>query len=232
MSKQAEIYQDITEHCDILLNLLKPFAAENDTPEGRMIYQCRWLKEQVAANALALPVDDGMLSTLLYVYTNGDLCHLASSQEKYREEVEIFMNRLISLTDEGKLLLKPPYYPYALRTIEALSNLLQHAPRPLTQYEQGLIGELAQLKQLLAEGKIEPPLMSYMPGYPNFIEVEGIQRITIDDLPDGKYLYRTVANLIFEGVRPDTWLTPNDADRITRDLPALYLPGGGRAHQG
>lgn len=222
MSKKAEIYQDITENCDILLTLLKAFKAENDTPEGRMIYQCRWLKEQVAANTLPLPVDEGMLSTLLYIYTNGDLCHLASVQEKFREEVEIFMKRLIKLAKKASLLLKPAYYPYAIRTVDALLNLLNNAPRALDQYEQGLIGELTMLKQLLAEGKIEPPLMSYMPDYSNFIEVEGIKRITIDDLPDGKYLYRTVANLFFEGIRPDTWLTPEDADRITQNLAAHY----------
>ena len=225
MPNTEEQRLDIIENCAILLDgILKPFEPSNDTPEGRMIYQCRWLKERAENHDLPLPVDRGMLATLLYVYTNGEICHLASSQKKVHEEVEIFMDRLIDLTKNARLLLKPPYYPYAIRMIEALINLLRYAPRALDQYEQGLIGELETLKQLLTEGKIEPPLMSYMPGYPNFIEVEGIQRITIDDLPDGKYLYRTVANLIFEGIRPDTWRTPEEADRITRGLPAHYVP--------
>lgn len=232
MANTEEQRLDVIDNCNILLNgILKPFEQTDDTPEGRMITQLKWLKERAENHDLPLPVDEGMLSTLLYVYTNGEICHLASSEEKIRKEVEVFMNRLISLTDEGKMLLKPPYYPYALRMIDALSNLLQHAPRPLTQYEQGLIGELERLRQLLAEGKIEPPLMSYMPDYPNFIEVEGIQTITIDDLPDGKYLYRIVANLIFEGIRPDTWLTPEDADRLTRGLSETYRPGDARAQR-
>ena len=102
--------------------------------------------------------------------------------------------------------------------IEALINLLNHAGRPLSEHEQGLIPELAQLKQLLAEGEIEPPLMSYFPDYPNFREVYSLTGSSIDDLPDGKYLCKTVANLIFEGIRPDTWNTPEEAERITKTL--------------
>ncbi|MDH5653117.1 MAG: hypothetical protein OEZ39_14770 [Gammaproteobacteria bacterium] len=211
---KSEIYQDINENCDIILNLLKSFEAENDTPEGRMIYQCRWLKEQVEANSLSLPTQD-YIHTLRYVLAEQLLHHLASSEENYQKEIGVYLYRLAK-SIKNKLLLKLEYYPYALRIIDALVFLLNNASRELDKYEKGLIGELERLQYLLTSGEIEPPLMSYMPDYPNFIEVEGIQRITIDDLPDGKVLYRTVANLIFEGIRPDSWLTPEDADRETK----------------
>jgi len=81
MSKKAEIYQDIITNCDIILGLLKPYEAENDTPEGRMIYQCRWLKEQVAENTLALPTLD-YVHTLKYVSAEGLLDHLAATRTK------------------------------------------------------------------------------------------------------------------------------------------------------
>lgn len=223
MPNTEEQRLDVIDNCNILLNgILKPFEQTDDTPEGRMITQLKWLKERAENHDLPLPVDEGMLSTLLYVYTNGEICHLASSDDNkaVHEEVEIFMDRLIALAKNAQLLLKPPYYPYALRMIEALSTLLQPAPRPLSPHEQGLIGELETLKQLLADGKIEPPLMSYLPDYRNFMEVNSFVRISIDDLPNGKYLCKTVANLLFEGIRPDTWLTPEDADRITRNLVA------------
>lgn len=216
MSKEDEIYQDITKNCDIILILLKPFEAENDTPEGRMIYQCRWLKEQVAAKILPLPTKD-YIHTLNYVSAEGLLNHLASSEEAAWQEVGIFLYRLVVLVD-NKLLNTPPYYPYTIRMIEALIKLLNHPGRRLSEAEQDLIPELEQLKQLLAEGKIEPPLMSYFPDYPNFREVYSITGSSIDDLPDGKVLCKTVANLIFEGIRPDTWLTPEDADRETQHL--------------
>ncbi len=214
MPNTEEQRQDIIENCNILLNgILKPFEQTDDTPEGRMITQLKWLRERAENHDLPLPVDRGMLASLLYIYTNGDICHLASSEDKVREEVEIYMNRLISLTEEGSLLLKPPYYPYAIHMIDALINLLKHANRPLSEHEQGMIPELEQLKTLLAEGKIEPPLMSSLPDYPHFNDVYVIFESSIDDLPNGKYLCKTVANLIFEGIRPDTWSSPEEAER-------------------
>jgi hypothetical protein len=223
MPNTEEQRLDVIDTCRHLLDgILKPFAQTDDTPEGRMIIQLKWLTERAANHDLALPVDRGMLATLLYVYTNGELCNLATSPKEVHDTAERYLNRLIALTEEAQLLLKPTYYPYAIRMIDALSNLLLHAPRPLNLYEQGLIGELAVLKRLLSDGKIEPPLMSYLPAYPNFRKVYRLKESTLDDIRDGKYLCETVANLLFEGIRPDTWRTPEEADRITRDPAALY----------
>jgi len=223
MPNTEEQRLDIIDNCKILLEgILQPFDQIDDTPEGRMITQLKWLKERAENHDLPLPVDKGMLATLLYIYTNGDIRHLASSQSKVREEVEIFMKRIIKLAKNANLLLTPPYYPATIHMIEALTNLLNNAGRSLDQHEQGLIPELEQLKQHLIDGKIEPPLMNYLPDYHNFNEVN-MYKVSIDDLPDGKYLCKTVANLLFEGIRPDTWLTPEDAERITQNLPQHYL---------
>jgi hypothetical protein len=214
MPNTEEQRVDVIENCNVLLQtILKPFAQTDDTPEGRMIAQLKWLKERADNHDLPLPVDRNMLSTLLYVYTDGELCRHASSPDRVIAEIEIYMNRLISLTEEARLLLKPPYFPYAIRCIDALSMMLRTAPRPLNQHEQGLIGELMQLKQLLSGGKIEPPLCIKSP-YANFMDA----RRSVRDLPKGKLLYETVDDLIFSGIRPDTWLTPADADRETANM--------------
>lgn len=219
MPNTEEQQLDIIDNCTILLDgILKPFDQTDDTPEGRMITQLTWLKERAENDDLQLPVDSGMLATLLYVYTNGEICHLASSQKKVREEVEVFIKKLIKLAKNANLLLTPSYYPYAIRMIEALLKALRQAPRALDQYEQGLISELETLKQLLAAGRIEPPLMSYLPDYPAFRKVYRLTKSSIDDLPNGNVLCKAVANLLFEGVRPDSWLTLEDADRATRHL--------------
>jgi len=42
--------------------------------------------------------------------------------------------------------------------------------------------------------------MSYLPNYHNFNEVS-LCKISIDDLPDDKYLYKTVVNLLSEDIR-------------------------------
>ena len=178
-----------------------------------MITQCKWLKERAENHDLPLPVKEGKLGSLLYIYTNGELFTADSTKEEIRR-VEMIMKRIIRLAYEGQLLMKPPYTPYALRSIDALIALLQTAPRPLNQYEQGLIPDLKEIKQHLDEGKIEPPLGAYKPKYPNFIKTER----SIRDIPNGKDIFFTVSDLIFNGVRPDTWLTPEDADRETRNL--------------
>ncbi len=216
MDITSEIYRDITKNCDIILDLLKAFESENETPEGRMIYQCRWLKEQVEAGTLMLPTED-YIHTLRYVATEQLLQHLASSEENYHQEIGIYLYRLMKLVKK-KVLLKPEYYPYAIHMINALLNLLRNASRSLDHYEQGFVGELETLKHLLVVGKIEPPLISYFPEYPNFREVYSLTGSSIDDLPKGKIFCKIVAHLIFEGVRPDTWLTPEDADRETQNL--------------
>jgi len=86
MPNTEEQRLDIIDNCNILLEgILKPFDQTDDTPEGRMITQLKWLRERAENHDLSLPVDKGMLATLLYIYTNGDICHLASYQSWVRE---------------------------------------------------------------------------------------------------------------------------------------------------
>jgi len=214
MPNTEEQRLDLIENCNILLNgILKPFNNTDDTPEGRMITQCRWLKERAENHDLSLPVERGKLGSLLYIYTNGEL-FTGGIPEKDVYAAEINMERIISLAKKGQLLMKPLYTPYALRSMDAMIKLLKTAPRPLSQYEQDLIPDLEQLKQLLSEGKIEPPLGAYGRKYPNFIKVKR----SIRDIHNGKNYCRIVLDLIFNGVRPDSWRTPEDADRETQSL--------------
>ena len=214
MPNTEEQRLDLIENCTLLLEgPLKPFNQTDNTAEGRMITQCKWLKERAENHDLPLPVKEGKLGSLLYIYTNGELFTADSSKEEIRN-TEVIMTRIISLAYKGRLLTKPAYTPYALRCIDALVTLLKTAPRPLNQYEQGLIPDLKELRQFLDNGKIEPPLGAYGRTYPNLNKSGS----TIKDIPNGKKYLRRVINLIFNGVRPDSWLTPEDADRETRNL--------------
>lgn len=219
MPNTEEQRLDIIENCNILLcTVLHSFAQTDDTPEGRMIAQLKWLKERAETHVLTLPVDPVMLSTLRRVYVDGELCRHASSPDKIHEEIEIYMDRLIELTKKAALLLKAEYYPYAIRYIDALIKMLKAAHRPLDKYEQGLIAELVQIKTALDKQKIEPPLKGFLPDYPNFRNVYSITGSSTEDLPNGKHLTKTVAYLLFEGVRPDTWITPEAAEKETATL--------------
>jgi hypothetical protein len=125
---------------------------------------------------------------------------------------------VIELTKKAAFLLKVEYYPYAIRCIDALIKTLKAAHRPLDKYEQGLIGELMQIKNALANRKIEPPLNGFLPNYPNFRKVYSITGSSTEDLPNGERLTKIVARLIFEGVRPDTWITAEAAEKETAVL--------------
>jgi len=210
---------DVIANCEILLNtILKPFEQTDATPEGRMIAQLKWLKERAENHDLPLPVPRENLSTLLRVYVDGELCRYASAPERVQAEVEIYLDRLVSLTKKAQLLLKPPYYPYAVRCTDALLRLMREAARALSAEEQGAIGELMQLEAGLANGTIEPPLGSCLPDYPNFNEMYMFSESSVDDLPNGHTRCKMVQDLIFDGVRPDSWLTPEAAERDTAGL--------------
>lgn len=216
MTLRQEINQDIIENCDRLLDVLRNESATNDAPDGRMIFQCRWLKEQAAADALSFPVEEGT-HTLRYVYTEEQMRHLASSPDAFWPEIGIYMYGLLKLI-KGQVLNKPPYYPYTGRCIDALIQVMRRARRALDQYEQGAIDELENIKQSLAARTIEPPLATYFPDYPNLRNVFSLTGSSIDDLPNGKKLIWTVTRLIFEGVRPESWVTPEAADEQTASL--------------
>jgi hypothetical protein len=207
MNNINEIYQDIITNCDILLQLLAPYTATNETPEGRMIFQCRWLKEQAQTANLQFPAE--FVYSLGHVQAERYLRTVASHPDKYDEEVGIYLYRLLNLGD-GYLLLKSTYYKQAANYITALISCIEHAKRSLSGDERNLISELQAIKEKLLAEEITPPLMSWE-GYPNFREVYSMTGSTIDDLPSGKYLCKTVAHLIFEGTRPENWTTPEAA---------------------
>ncbi len=205
--KKDEINADIIRNADMILAILKDWEPSNDTPPGRIIFECRWLKQEIAANQLTYPEAYEHITSIRHTYVADDML-----VEHYEQGIELYFANIISLCS-NELLIKPPYYPMTITLIDALIHLLHHASRPLTINESRLDDELEQLKTLLAAGKIEPPLMSYLPDYFNFRGVYRINKSSLDDQPNGKYLVKTVANLIFEGVRPDTWLTPDEAEK-------------------
>ena len=210
-ARRQEINRDIVHYANKILEILKDWEPSNDTPPGRIILECLWLKQEIKANRLTYPDAYQHITSIRHTYVADDML-----EEHYEQGIERHFGFIIDLCN-NHLLIKPEYYPATINMIDALINLLKHANRPLSEHEQGMIPELQQLKTLLAEGKIEPPLESYLPDYNNFNEVN-MYKVSIDDLPDGKYLCRTVGNLIFEGIRPDTWISPEEAERETRAL--------------
>ncbi len=211
---------DIIKYCNLLLNgYLSHFEQTDDRAQGRMITQLEWLKERAENHDLPLPVAKEKLASLLYIYTTGEIYALYDNEQPILEQynkgtIEKIMQRIISLTYEGSLLTKKEYFPYIVRLIDALILLIEKSSYELENYREGFFKELERLKKLIIEEKIEPPVGACMPDYPNYVEVEYLIRL----YPEGKKLFSIVDNLIFNGRRPDTWLTPKDADRESQKL--------------
>jgi hypothetical protein len=216
MTLEQEIYQDIVVGCDLVIDLLERLSHPGDNVASSLISHCRKLRERAARGSARLLTDNygHMISR---ISSDRNLEYLASSPDRYDQEIDIHLHRLIYVS-RGEPLLKPAYHPYAIRCIDALIRLLEHAARPLDELERGSIGELTRLREGLIDGRINPPLMYYLPVYKNLREVYRISESSIDDLPNGKSLMKTVTELIFEGVRPMSWVTPEAADEATRQF--------------
>ncbi len=179
--------------------------------------QVIWLKERAENNDLTLPVDKEMFSTIRYIYTDGTLSFHATSPENAYKEIEVPMQRIISIAKNAKLLFKREYVKYACRYIDKLISLLKNAERKLTTDEDNLIHELEEIKDGLEEGSIIPPLGNPKNIYPSYLAVDRYNP-TISDLPDGKFLIKTISAIVFNGVRPDSWIDIRSADEETKEL--------------
>ncbi|WP_369985194.1 hypothetical protein [Thalassolituus sp.] len=217
MPNTKEQLCDLIEYCDYFIRLFDNFPQVDDTPEGRMKAQVIWLKERAENNDLTLPVDKEMLSTIRYIYTDGTLSFHATSPENAYKEIEVPMQRIISIAKNAKLLFKREYVKYACRYIDKLISLLKNAERKLTTDEDNLIHELEEIKDGLEEGSIIPPLGNPKNIYPSYLAVDRYNP-TISDLPDGKFLIKTISAIVFNGVRPDSWIDIRSADEETKEL--------------
>ncbi len=212
---------DIIKNCNLLLNgYLSHFKQTDNSAQGRMITQLKWLKERAENHDLPLPIPHEKLGSLLYIYTNGEMYNLYEYEkpilEQYNiETIEKIMQRIISLTYKGSLLTKKEYFPYIVRVIDALILLIEKADYNLEGYKDEFVHDLRDIQKRLNENDIDPPLGAYKSHYPSFIEIDFI--FNINYKKDIK-LFRIVSNAIFNGRRPDNWLTLEDADRESQKL--------------
>ncbi|MGR5150177.1 hypothetical protein ACQKP8_26975 [Photobacterium alginatilyticum] len=211
---------DVIDNCNILLLKFEPFSSGNNTPEERMVAQLTWLKQRAEKNQLELPVKPEMLSILRYIYTDGTLNCYASKQnnrECIYEEIENHMEKLLILARHGKLLLKKEYFNYIPPCIEVLLHLLENPERELLQHEVKLIDELVEIKESLLRHEKRLPFRSYMPDYKGFIKSDS----SLIDMKSTVHLFKIIDNLVFNGTRPDSWLTPEHAEHEVKKYLSL-----------
>ncbi|GAB3528828.1 hypothetical protein GCM10027342_36770 [Photobacterium alginatilyticum] len=176
-----------------------------------MVAQLTWLKKRAEANQLELPVKPEMLSTLRYIYTDGTLSCYASKPNDMKyiyNEIELPMRKLLNVTRNGKLLIKNDYFKFILLCINSLLKLLGNPTRTLLPHELKFIDELKTIRTLSEENKLTLPFRNYIPNYNGFIKSDS----SLTDIKNAANLFKIIDNYIFNGTRPDSWLTPKHAE--------------------
>jgi hypothetical protein len=186
-----EEYRDLIERIEKLEALLKPFGPSNETREGRMIYQLAWLRQEIEAERLPIPLDRKYWSTLGYLVGEGSLDYLGG--EKAMGELTTILS--------GEGLLKPRHWPIIVAMLEDFLEFVQshRASLPaLDPIEERFLREAREIADDLVAGRITLPLKES-----NYLGWKGTYGTRhLDALPNFGNRQRGLQRALFDGIRP------------------------------
>ncbi|REL26620.1 hypothetical protein DXX93_08550 [Thalassotalea euphylliae] len=135
-----EQYQDIIDNCNLYLDALeKIYIESNDTPQGRMISQLKWLRQEAEGERLQLPVKAEYIGTLRHVAVeHGVLMNNATPLWK------VYHKRLLNLA-KGRLIAKPQYNQ---KILPLVTYLLTYLPANEAVFRPKLLELQAQMINL------------------------------------------------------------------------------------
>lgn len=128
-----EEYADAMERIAFLLDAFKDYPASNETAHGRVVYQLRWLKQEIDAQRLPVPVHKSWISTLCYVVGS---CEVDDTKEIAKALGEL--KRIL----QGPGLLKPRHFPVIAAQIDDLVADIRLFGDPLTPDEIKFVADL------------------------------------------------------------------------------------------
>lgn len=161
-----EEYADALERIDKLQALLQGFPPSNDTREGRMVYQLKWLRQEITARRLPIPLDQKYWATLGYLLGEGTLDYLGAGK---------LMGELARIL-RGIGLLKKRHYPVVVAMIDDFLALAKQAPR-LDPEEKQLLDETRALRAKLAAGAPMPFDKSQYPAWKAVPEAKNLGQL-------------------------------------------------------
>ena len=144
-----EEYADAMERIAFLLDAFKDYPASNDTAHGRVVYQLRWLKQEIEAKRLPVPVHKSWIATLCYV--------VGSCEVDDTKEIAKALGKLTVIL-QGPGLLKPRHFPVIAAQIDDLVADIHLFGDPLTPEERQLVTDLEEVAKGIRSGQIIPPL--------------------------------------------------------------------------
>ena len=113
-----------------------------------MVYFLMWLRQEIEAKRLPIPLDDKYWSTLSYLMREGTLDYLGGGQ---------LMDELTRIL-KGTGLLKPRHYPVVVAMLDDFLDYLRTGARGIEPLEQELIAETRAIHAKLAAHQIALPL--------------------------------------------------------------------------
>jgi hypothetical protein len=140
-----EDYRDALIRINQLLEILKGYPNDNDTDEGRNKLELYWLRQEIVAGRLPLPVPRSLWATLAYTIGDGSLDRLPGFEKASSELKATFLYGLV----------KPRHYPVVMEMIDEVLDLVH---KPGNQMLMALHRELINLKVKLSLSQIDLPV--------------------------------------------------------------------------
>ncbi len=189
---RREIYELTVKYCDRVLEILQDWEPSNDTPPGRVIYECMWLKQEIAENRLPVPFYDELL-TIRYVYSHGDM-----PREAYEKGIERYLRFIIALSD-GYRIVEPKDYPEVQEDIDRFLRRLRDGGWESKEGVPELIADLEAIREKLNTTEEIIPLP--FEGHKFFDNPDWFSwvRPFFDESPEMQSQLREVALEVFEG---------------------------------
>ena len=188
-----EEYADAMERIIFLLDAFKAHPPANDNFYGRIVYQLLWLKQEIEAQRLPIPVDRSYIGTLTYVIGDHSVSETPEIHKKLGELDTIL---------EGPGLIKSRHYPVVVAQIEDFIALVtKHVPAAkLLPVEREALEQFADIAEKLRRSEIELPVSKK--DYPAWLDPIQLIHFNNPHVPNGGNERTRVALPVFGGWRP------------------------------
>ena len=128
-----EEYADALAAIDDMRRALGDVPLTNATPEGRVLLNAAWVKTQVEARRLPIPVDESFVGAIFYLVGSNELGHVPGFQEA--------IGRLW-LVLKGYGLMKPRHVPVLIAMMDDFVDEAERCSTPIDPPAEALLADL------------------------------------------------------------------------------------------
>lgn len=183
----TEEYQDALSAISDIYLALGPHELTNKTPEGRIIFDAKWVEQQIGARRLPIPLDQSWVGTIFYLVGSNELGNVPGFQDA--------LGRLW-LVLKGYGLMKARHLPVL---ISMMDDFIMDVNRlgGLDAGAEALVADIRAQADDLRMGGVWPK--SRRPSQQFTVQSTAILR---DRLPNCQNRLRAIQAPLFDGWRP------------------------------